>query len=178
VKGHATGPVAIGVAGTGVANVAATIDAKGTGTITLAGTSTGAVNVGSMLTTGTGANLPVVITYAATQPAIASTRAKCLFICHRALKLVAAYQQYSVASSAAETALLEKLTGTTAPGSGTACTNAVALNGAADTVLTHTIVTAGSADIFAAGDRVGWYASSATLTSLNGHTIVIVLIPV
>lgn len=100
-----------------------------------------------------------------------------VFVCTRAMRLKAASSVFSTASTSG-TWTVEKLTGTTAAGSGTALlSGAVALSGSANTVANGTLIATVASLTFAAGDRVG-IVIAGTMTNLVGGVGTITLAPV
>jgi hypothetical protein len=78
-------------------------------------------------------------------------------------------------ASTSGTVTIEKLTGTTAPGGGTALlTGTVSLAGTANTVLTGTLITNTSTLTIASGNRLG-IVFGGTLTNLVGALVVVSL---
>lgn len=98
------------------------------------------------------------------------------FICDRAYKVISIQETHGHIGGASALAMPEKLTGTTAPGSGTALLTAgFDLFGvAANTVQTGTLSATVADYTFAAGDRLG-IKLSGTLTALTGLNIVVKL---
>ncbi len=95
---------------------------------------------------------------------------KVVGVCQRAMRLKAVSRAFTTASSSG-TLQVEKLTGTTAPGSGTnLLTGTVALTGAANTVVSGTLIATVASLTFAAGDRVG-FVFGGTVTGLIGSAI-------
>lgn len=99
--------------------------------------------------------------------AAASATTGNFFIAPTGYRVVAVREIHAVAGGSGATVQIEKLTGTTAPGSGTAVlTTAMPLNGTANTLqstaLTNIILAASTA---AAGDRFGFLLAG-TLTGL------------
>lgn len=90
-----------------------------------------------------------------------------LFICPTGYQVVAVREIHAVAGGSGATVQIEKLSGTTAPGSGTAIlTAALALNGTANTLQTAPAANITlSAATGKAGDRYG-YVLAGTLTGL------------
>lgn len=85
----------------------------------------------------------------------------------RAMRLKSASSAFTTASTSG-TWTVEKLTGTTAPGSGTALLSApVALSGSANTVANGSLIATVASLTFAAGDRIG-IVIAGTMTNLVG----------
>lgn len=100
-----------------------------------------------------------------------------VFICNRAMRLKAGSSVFTTASTSG-TWTVEKLTGTTAAGSGTALlTGTVALSGTANTVANGTLISTVASLTFAAGDRVG-IVFAGTMTNLVGGLITLSMTPV
>jgi hypothetical protein len=101
-----------------------------------------------------------------------------VFICTRPMRLKACSSTYTTGSTSG-TWTVEKLTGTTAAGSGTALlTGTVALNtAAANTVVNGTLIATVASLTFAAGDRVS-IVIAGTMTNLVGGIGTITLAPV
>lgn len=97
---------------------------------------------------------------------------KAILITTEAVQITAVRVVFGIASVSG-TLNIEKLTGTTAPGSGTALlTGTISLAGTANTVLSGTL-TSTTADLqFAAGNRLG-IVLAGTLTSLIGALVVV-----
>lgn len=94
----------------------------------------------------------------------------------RPMRLVAASSVFTTASTSG-TWTVEKLTGTTAPGSGTALLSApIALSGTANTVANGTVISTEASINFAAGDRLG-IKIAGTMTNLVGGVGTISLTP-
>ncbi len=86
---------------------------------------------------------------------------------------------WSTASGAGGTLQLEKLTGTTAKGSGTDMLSAaIAVDGTANTVANGALVTTKSTIQLATGDRLAIDDDSTTLTSLANLLVQVVLAPI
>jgi hypothetical protein len=114
-------------------------------------------------------NIPVAFT--------ATDATRHVFICTRAMRLKACSSVFTTASTSG-TWTVEKLTGTTAPGSGTALlTGTVALSGSANTVANGTLIGTVASLTFAAGDRVS-IVIAGTMTNLVGGIGTITLTPV
>lgn len=106
-------------------------------------------------------------------PASATSTSQTIFTCDAAYQLVSVSESHTVASSSG-TLMVEKCTGTTAPGSGTAqLTGTVSLAGAANTTLSGTLLTAPTIN-YAKGDRVS-LKFAGTMTSLANSCITVVL---
>jgi hypothetical protein len=101
-----------------------------------------------------------------------------VFIANRAYQVTAVRAVWSHVGGSSAAAMIEKLTGTTAPGSGTAIlTSAFDLTTTANTVRTGTLSgTVGNLQL-AAGDRLG-VKLSGTLTALTGLNVTIHLKPI
>lgn len=90
-----------------------------------------------------------------------------VWTCRHPMEILRITECHSVASSSG-TLQLERLTGTTAPGSGsTILTAAISTAGAANTVITREKTALTSARIFKEGDRLA-FIDSGTLTGLVG----------
>ena len=109
---------------------------------------------------------------------VAADVSRHVFICTRAMRLKTASVVFTVAGGAGAAVTIEKLTGTTAAGSGTALLTAtMILTGAANTVVNGTLIATVTSLTFAAGDRIG-VVLSGTLTGLAGGIVSIGLNPV
>lgn len=99
----------------------------------------------------------------------ATSASQTVWIADAAYELVAVREVHGVASSSG-TLMVEKCTGTTAPGSGTVLLSAtVNLAGTANTVASGALVT--TTDVkFAAGDRLS-FKFAGTMTSLAGCAV-------
>lgn len=87
-----------------------------------------------------------------------------------ACELVAVREAHRVASTSG-TLQVQKLTGTTAPGSGTSLlTGTVSLSGTANTVVSGTLIATTASLRFAAGDRLGTLIAG-TMTNLAGSVV-------
>lgn len=114
--------------------------------------------------------IPVVVALTATDAS------RHVYICTRPMRLKAVKSVFTTASSSG-TLQVEKLTGTTAAGSGTALlTGTVALSGSANTVASGTLIGTVASLTFAAGDRVG-VVIAGTMTNLVGSNVTIMLAP-
>lgn len=159
-----------------IAQTGATTLSTGTGAISLNGDTTIAsakalaVTTADKLTVG-GLIVPQQIYLSV--PIFAADVSKSVFVATEAVQVTAIRVVYGVLAVAG-TLNVEKLTSTTAPGSGTTMlTGDIALSGAANTVLSGTL-TGTTADLqLAAGNRIG--VPLATLTGLVGCTLTIVL---
>jgi hypothetical protein len=101
----------------------------------------------------------------------AASVSQSVFICDAAYQLVSVKEVHGTASTSG-TLMVEKCTGTTAPGSGTAClTGTVSLAGTANTVVSGTLNTDASIT-FAAGDRVS-LKFAGTMTNLVGCSVLL-----
>ena len=97
------------------------------------------------------------------------------FIANRAYQVVAVRATWSHVGGSGAAATVEKLTGTTAPGSGTAMlTAAFDLTGTANTVGSGTLSATASDLQLAAGNRLG-VKLSGTLTALTGLNVTVYL---
>lgn len=104
-----------------------------------------------------------------TVPLVAGTTSQSIFVCDAAYKLLSVKEVHGVASTSG-TLMVEKCTGTTAPGSGTAAlTGTVSLAGTANTVVSGTLNTDTSIQ-FAAGDRIS-IKIAGTMTNLAGGVL-------
>lgn len=107
----------------------------------------------------------------------ATDASRAVFICTRPMRLKACSSMFTTASTSG-TWTVEKLTGTTAAGSGTALlTGTVALSGSANTVANGTLIATVASLTFAAGDRVS-IVIAGTMTNLVGAIGTITLTPV
>lgn len=89
--------------------------------------------------------------------------------------LVTAVREVHGVASTSGTLNIEKLTTTTAPGSGTAMlTGTVSLSGTANTVASGTLTATAATKTLAAGDRIGGVLAG-TLTNLVGCCVVVTL---
>lgn len=90
-----------------------------------------------------------------------------MFVCRRPMRFRAVSLSFGTASTSG-TMTVEKLTGTTAAGSGTALLTAtMSMAGAANTVVNGTLISTDASLLFAAGDRVG-FVFAGTMTNLVG----------
>lgn len=106
-----------------------------------------------------------------TVPLVAATVSETIWIAPFACELVSVREVHRVASSSG-TLQVQKLTGTTAPGSGTnLLTGTVSLAGTANTVVSGTLIGTTASLRFAAGDRLGTLIAG-TMTSLAGGVLV------
>jgi hypothetical protein len=109
-----------------------------------------------------------------TEALTATDATRVVYVVTHPCKLVAVSEAHTTASSSG-TLTLEKLTGTTAPGSGTAMLTAtISLAGTANTVLSGTPVSDVSILTLAAGDRLALKIAG-TMTSLAGSRVSIML---
>lgn len=98
-------------------------------------------------------------------------------VCTRACRLKAVKEVHTTASSSG-TLQLEKATGTTAPGSGTALlTGTMTLAGAANTPVSGVLIATVASLTFAVGDRLNLVIAG-TMTNLVGSKVTIGLVPV
>lgn len=112
-----------------------------------------------------------------TEALTATDATRTVYVATHPCKLVAVSEVHSTASSSG-TLTLEKCTGTTAPGSGTAMLTAtISLAGTANTVLSGTPVSDQGILTLAAGDRLGLKIAG-TMTSLAGSRVSIMLVQV
>jgi hypothetical protein len=125
---------------------------------------------------GAVAQVPITITFSGLDANSASGDA--VFIAPRAYQVTIVRAVWRTAGGSAAAATLEKLTGTTAPGSGTAIlTSAFDLTGTANTVGSGALSgTVGNLQL-AAGDRLG-VKLSGTLTALAGLNLTVQLDPI
>jgi hypothetical protein len=93
-------------------------------------------------------------------------------IADAAMELVAVQEVHSVVGGSGATLTVEKLTGTTAPGSGTALTGAASLTGTINTLQTVALTGTSAQVQFAAGDRVS-IRLGGTLTGLVGAFVLV-----
>lgn len=113
---------------------------------------------------------PIVISV----PLVAASVSETIFTAPFACELVAVSSVHRVASSSG-TLQVQKLTGTTAPGSGTnLLTGTVSLSGTANTVVSGTPIATVATKRLAAGDRLG-FTLAGTLTSLAGCVVTVTL---
>lgn len=106
--------------------------------------------------------------------ASATTVSQAVFIADGNYELVSVQEVHTTASSSG-TLQIEKLTTTTAPGSGTVMlTGTISLAGTANTVLSGTLVTNNATLRLASGNRLG-IVIAGTMTSLAGSVIQITL---
>lgn len=106
-----------------------------------------------------------------TIPIAAASVSDSVWIAPFACELVSVREVHRVASTSG-TLQVQKLTGTTAPGSGTSLlTGTVSLAGTANTVLSGTLISTTASKRFAAGDRLGTLIAG-TMTSLAGGVVV------
>lgn len=97
-----------------------------------------------------------------------------IFIADAAYLVTAVREVHGTASSSG-TLNIEKLTGTTAAGSGTAMlTGTISLAGTANTVLSGTLTATTATLTLAAGDRIGGVLAG-TLTNLAGCVVVLTM---
>ena len=90
-----------------------------------------------------------------------------MFVCRRPMRFRAVSLSFGVTSTSG-TMTVEKLTGTTAPGSGTALlTGTMSMSGTANTVVNGTLIATDASLLFASGDRVG-FVFAGTVTNLVG----------
>ena len=142
-----------------------------TGNVTIASGKTLAVTSADKLTVG-GVIVPqkVVLTLPGFS---ASSVSQSVFIADAAYNVASIQEVHGTASSSG-TLMLEKLTGTTAPGSGTASlTGTMSLSGTANTVVSGTL-NADASIVLAAGDRLG-LKFAGTMTSLANAVVTITL---
>lgn len=117
------------------------------------------------------ANLIVV-----TESLSATDATRAIFIANRAMILKSVKEVHSTASSSG-TLQVEKLTGTTAAGSGTnLLTGTMSLSGTANTVVSGTLISTIASLTFAAGDRFG-VVIAGTMTNLANSKIVAMFAP-
>lgn len=121
---------------------------------------------GEVQVNGNGQLIPVNI------PLIATDASRAVFIATRPMRLQAASSVFSTASTSG-TWKVEKLTGTTAAGGGTALNSAaVALSGSANTVANATIDATVAQRTFATGDRLGIVIAGTMTNLVNGFITV------
>ncbi len=109
-----------------------------------------------------------------TIPIVAATVSETVWTAPFAAELVAVSEVHRVASSSG-TLQVQKLTGTTAPGSGTnLLTGTINLAGTANTVAAGTLIATTATKRLAAGDRLG-ITIGGTMTSLAGGVVVLTL---
>lgn len=107
----------------------------------------------------------------------ATDATRTLMVATRPLRVKAASVVWTTGSTSG-TLQLEKCTGTTAPGSGTALlTGTVSLSGTGNTVASGTLVATVASITFAAGDRLG-IVIAGTMTNLVGCRLTVALTPV
>lgn len=105
---------------------------------------------------------------------LATDASRNVFIADAAYLVTAVREVHGVASTSG-TVTIEKLTGTTAAGSGTAMlTSTISLAGTANTVVSGTLSATEATLTLAAGDRIGGVLAG-TLTNLAGCVIVITM---
>lgn len=110
-------------------------------------------------------------------PLTATDATRTVLVCTRACRLKSVKEVHTTASSSG-TLTVEKATGTTAPGSGTALlTGTMSLAGAGNTVVSGTLIATVASLTFAAGDRLN-IVIAGTMTNLVGSRITIGLTPV
>lgn len=98
-----------------------------------------------------------------------------IFCADAAYQIVAAKAVWGVAGGAAATLNIEKLSSTTAPGSGTAIlTGAMDLTSTANTVTTGTLTATAADLLLASGDRLGCKLAG-VLTGLVGCSVTLIL---
>lgn len=98
-----------------------------------------------------------------------------IFIADRAYEVLSIKAVWGVAGGLAAVLNVEKLTGTTAPGSGTALlASDIDLTATANTVVTGTLTSTGADLLLASGNRIGLKLGG-TLTGLVGCCLSIVL---
>ncbi len=97
----------------------------------------------------------------------ATDASRAVFIANRAMILKTVKAVFSTASSSG-TLQIEKLTGTTAAGSGTnLLTGTMSLSGTANTVVSGTLIATIASLTFAAGDRLGVVIAGAMTSLVN-----------
>lgn len=107
----------------------------------------------------------------------ATDATKVVVVCTRAMRFKAISAAFTTASTSG-TLQVEKLTGTTAPGSGTVLlTGTMSLAGTANTVVSGTPITTVASITCAAGDRVG-IVIAGTMTGLAGGIGTIMFAPI
>jgi hypothetical protein len=136
-----------------------------------------AVTTADALTVG-GTIVPQAISVSLGNLGASSASGDAVFIANRAYQVTAVRAVWSHVGGSSAAATVEKLTGTTAPGAGTAILqSAFDLTSTANTVGTGTLsATTGNLQL-AAGDRLG-VKLSGTLTALTGLNITIHLKPI
>lgn len=108
-----------------------------------------------------------------TIPLSASSTSQTVFTCDAAYQLVSVKESHTVASTSG-TLMVEKCTGTTAPGSGTAqLSGTISLSGTANTTVAGTLLTAPTIN-YALGDRVS-FKLAGTMTNLANSCVTLVL---
>jgi hypothetical protein len=106
-----------------------------------------------------------------------SAGSQTFFLASRAYRVKSATCIFSTASTSG-TATVNKDTGTTAPGGGTALlTGTMSLSGTANTLVTGTLISTAATLQLAAGDRLS-VTFGGTLTNLAGATIMVGLVPI
>lgn len=156
-------------------NESATIDAKGSGTLGINRTATGAVNIGSAVDKLLVNSIIVPQTKTVVWKPIVTDVTQTIFIADETYQVTAVRSVWGIASVSG-TLQIEKLTSTTSPGSGTnLLTGAISLAGLANTVTAGALTGTVSNLQLVAGDRIGGVLGG-TLTSLIGATVVITLI--
>lgn len=106
----------------------------------------------------------------------ATDATRTVFVATRACRLKAVSEVHSTASTSG-TLTVEKCTGTTAPGSGTALlTGTMSLSGTANTVVNGTLIATVASITLAAGDRLS-IVIAGTMTNLAGGRVTIAIAP-
>lgn len=169
-------PLLGGTVAANIAQTGATTFSTGTGAISLNGDATVASTKALVVTTADKLTVGGVIVpqqVYLSVPIFATDVNKTIFVATEAVQVTAVRAVYGVLAVAG-TLTVEKLTGTTAPGSGTAMlTGTLDLSGTANTVLSGALTATTSTLQLAAGDRIGCVL--ATLTGLVGCSVTIVL---
>lgn len=128
---------------------------------------------GSIFVNGDPDLIPIVLT----SIGVLEVTTRVVHVCTRAMRLTAFSSVHATASTSG-TVTVEKLTGTTAPGSGTALlSGTVSLSGTANTVANGTLIATVASLTFAAGDRVG-FVFAGTMTNLVGACCTALFTPV
>lgn len=162
--------IAVGAATTGAGSSVTVTGGNGAG-----GTAAGGnVNLvpGAAVSTGAPGSLqvngdPDLIPVTLNSIGVLEVVTRVVHVCTRPMRLTAFSAAFATASTSG-TVMVEKLTGTTAPGSGTTLlTGTVSLGGTANTVVNGTLIGTVASLTFAVGDRVG-FVFAGTMTNLVG----------
>lgn len=149
------------------ANLLSVTKADGTAVLTVGNTTTDPVQIASQKVPMTE---PVVFQVSTAAQSVNQT----IFVADAAYQVTGVKMVWGTASSSG-TATVEKLTGTTAPGSGTAMLQStISTAGTANTVTAGTLTATTATLQLAAGDRIG-FVQSGTQTGLVGLNVVVTL---